>query len=99
MPLKIRSSPLFKIKPQTALEETFILKIKPQRLLEDPLKSTSKDQAHGPLKKLPTVHPRSNLDGHWINEISINTLRRSNQRKLPGSTTSSYNNSRRGREQ
>ncbi|KAM1517124.1 hypothetical protein ACFX10_016003 [Malus domestica] len=47
-PLKIRSSPLFKIKPQTALEETLILKIKPQRLLEDPLKSTFKDQAHGP---------------------------------------------------
>ncbi|KAM1349643.1 hypothetical protein EV1_003679 [Malus domestica] len=71
-PLKIRSSPLFKIKPQTTLEETFILKIKPQRLLEDPLKSTFKDQAHGPLKKLPTVHPRSSLDGPWINETPTN---------------------------
>ncbi|KAM2542347.1 hypothetical protein TB2_021785 [Malus domestica] len=56
----------------TALEETLILKIKPQRLLEDPLKSTFKDQAHGPLKKLPTVHLRSSLDGPWINETSTN---------------------------
>ncbi|KAM1653379.1 hypothetical protein ACFX15_005593 [Malus domestica] len=56
----------------TALEETFILKIKPQRLLEDPLKSTFKDQAHDPLKKLPTVHPRSNLNYPWINETSTN---------------------------
>ncbi|KAM2142368.1 hypothetical protein ACFX1Q_008529 [Malus domestica] len=56
----------------TALEETLILKIKPQWLFEDPLKSTFKDQAHGPLKKLPTVHPRSSLDGPWINETSIN---------------------------
>ncbi|KAM1944882.1 hypothetical protein ACFX15_013069 [Malus domestica] len=56
----------------TALEETLILKIKPQRLLEDPLKSTFKDQAHGPLNKLPIVHPRSSLDGIWINETSTN---------------------------
>ncbi|KAM2101023.1 hypothetical protein EV1_027878 [Malus domestica] len=56
-PLKIRSSPL--------------LKIKPQRLLEDSLKSTFKDQAHNPLKKLPTVHPRSSPDGPWINCTSI----------------------------
>ncbi|KAM1897918.1 hypothetical protein ACFX14_032339 [Malus domestica] len=58
-PLKIRSSPL--------------LKIKPQRLLEDLLKSTFKDQAHGPLKKLLTVHPRSSPNGPWINETSTNT--------------------------
>ncbi|KAM1132643.1 hypothetical protein ACFX19_047711 [Malus domestica] len=56
----------------TVLEETLILKIKPQRLLEDPFKSTFKDQAHDPLKKLPTVHPRSSLDGPWINETSTN---------------------------
>ncbi|KAM2937210.1 hypothetical protein COP2_034697 [Malus domestica] len=71
-PLKIRSSLLFKIKPQTALEQTFILKIKPQRLLKDPLKPTFKEQAHGPLKKLPTVHLRSSLDGPWINETPTN---------------------------
>ncbi|KAM1434056.1 hypothetical protein COP1_015913 [Malus domestica] len=47
-PLKIRSSPLFKIKPQRPLKKTLILKIKPQRLLEDSLKSTFKDQAHDP---------------------------------------------------
>ncbi|KAM1515689.1 hypothetical protein ACFX10_014764 [Malus domestica] len=55
-----------------ALEETLILKIKPQRLLKDPYKSTFKDQAHGGLKKLPTVDPRSSLDGPWINETSTN---------------------------
>ena len=52
----------------TALEETFILKIKPQRLLEDPLKSTFKDQAHGPLKKLPNssskIKPQRPLKKH-----------------------------------
>ncbi|KAM2446951.1 hypothetical protein PS1_017353 [Malus domestica] len=47
-PLKIRSSLFFEIKPKNPFE--------------DPLKPTFKDQAHGPLKKLPTVHPRSSLD-------------------------------------
>ncbi|KAM2928081.1 hypothetical protein COP2_035363 [Malus domestica] len=57
-PLKIRSSLFFKDQAQ--------------KLIEDPLKSTFKDQAHGPLKKLPTVHPRSSLDGPWTNETPIN---------------------------
>ncbi|KAM2128184.1 hypothetical protein ACFX1R_008017 [Malus domestica] len=60
------------IRKHRKLKETFILKIKPQRLLEDPLKSTFKDQAHGHLKKLPTVHPRSSLDGPSTNETPIN---------------------------
>ncbi|KAM1378036.1 hypothetical protein ACFX2F_039552 [Malus domestica] len=42
------------------------------KALEDPLKSTFKDQAHDPLKKLPTVHPRLSLDGPWINETPTN---------------------------
>ncbi|KAM1097073.1 hypothetical protein ACFX19_014772 [Malus domestica] len=71
-PLKIRSSPLFKIKPQRPLKKYSSSRSSPQRLLEDPLKSTFKDQAHSPLKKLSTVHPKSSLHGPWINQISIN---------------------------
>ncbi|KAM1033869.1 hypothetical protein ACFX15_036633 [Malus domestica] len=56
-----------------ALEDLFITvsSRSSPKALEDPLKSTFKDQAHGPLKKLPTVHPRSSLDSPWINETPI----------------------------
>ncbi|KAM2460447.1 hypothetical protein PS1_011556 [Malus domestica] len=57
-----------------ALEDLFITvsSRSSPKALEDPLKSTFKDQAHGPLKKLPTVHPRLSLDGPWINETPTN---------------------------
>ncbi|KAM2913057.1 hypothetical protein COP2_043757 [Malus domestica] len=57
-----------------ALEDLFITvsSRSSPKALEDPLKSTFKDQAHGLLKKLPTVHPRSSLDGPWINETPTN---------------------------
>ncbi|KAM1575595.1 hypothetical protein PS2_031877 [Malus domestica] len=73
-PLKIRSSLFFKIKPKSPWRSVrhCSSKIKPKSPFEDPLKSTFKDQAHGPLKKLPTVHPRSSLDGPWIKETSTN---------------------------
>ncbi|KAM2289906.1 hypothetical protein TB1_030074 [Malus domestica] len=73
-PLKIRSSLFFKIKPKSPWRSIrhCSSKIKPKSPFEDPLKSTFKDQAHGPLKKLPTVHPRSSLDGPWIKETSTN---------------------------
>ncbi|KAM0996897.1 hypothetical protein ACFX2C_006845 [Malus domestica] len=58
------------------------LKIRSSINLQDqaqsPLKklpSTFKINPQQPLKKLLTIHPRSSLDGPWINRISINQHR------------------------